>query len=143
MATYSPNGILLSMNKEKSVTPTSPEKDFTKMKDNIKRKRDETEFSLEQLQSLFHLPITLACLSLNTEVDTLIQRCRDLGIKRWPYNARKELNKTKKIEKKKEVYGVFFDFQIDQSTSKEKIMNVSLPSFKDFLNDVSLNKNVF
>lgn len=54
----------------------------TDIKLSKKQRFEEENFSYEQISSLFHLPINIACLSLNTEVDTLIQKCREFGIKR-------------------------------------------------------------
>lgn len=70
----------------------------------------------EQITSLSHLPISLACLALNTEIDTLKMLCREYGIKRWPYNARKEMNKALKSNTfiSKETNGAksnFFEFK--------------------------------
>lgn len=46
------------------------------------RKTEPIELTFEKVSSFFHLPITIACLSLDVEVDTLIQICRNFGIKR-------------------------------------------------------------
>lgn len=54
----------------------------------------------ENIKSLSHLPIHIACLSLNTELETLKKRCRELGLKRWPYNARKEMKRYEMVNKK-------------------------------------------
>lgn len=49
---------------------------------NLKKRCREDDLSLEEIQALFHLPITIACLTLNIEMDPLIQKCREFGIKR-------------------------------------------------------------
>lgn len=99
----------------------------------IKRARidPDQELSLDQIQSNFHLPINIACLSLNVEIDTLVQRCRELGIKRWPYNAKRKLKYDRKsfVEKKKD------NIVMLQTEVKEKQQNVitTLPSFQEFI----------
>lgn len=108
-----------------------------------------TSFTKEQIYSLSHLPISLACLSLNLEIDVLKKRCRELGIKRWPYNARREMKKVKESKKveKKDKKG-FYEFHVSCHTlnkveyiTKDKPLITyvqALPSFSDFVQNVKL-----
>jgi hypothetical protein len=71
------------------------------------------EMTKEEISLYFHLPIAIACIPLNAEVEMLTKRCRELGIKRWPYNARKE----KKSNVQSTDEGRFFsEFQVTKPT---------------------------
>jgi hypothetical protein len=48
------------------------------------------DMTIDEISVYFHLPSTIACVALNTEMATLTSRCRELGLKRWPYNAKRE-----------------------------------------------------
>lgn len=114
-------------------------------------KQSPTEITKEQICSCFHLPISLACLNLKTDITTLTNKCREYGIKRWQYNAHRELKIGKKtIIEKKEV-GCFIEFKNEKKKNlilvnyskvglKNNLDVVQLPSFSEFLK-ISLDSN--
>jgi hypothetical protein len=45
------------------------------------------------LQALYHLPISAAAKELDIGLTLLKKRCRELGLKRWPYRKLKSMDK--------------------------------------------------
>lgn len=130
-------------------------------KKNTKLSLKVSEITKENILSLSHLPINLACLALQINVEALQQRCRELGYKRWPYNARKEIKMIKCNKKvvKKDKMGYFHEFSmkeekekkeekgyltLDFSKKKKEVQNLKpnketvnvLPSFSEFIKDI-------
>lgn len=107
----------------------------------------------EQILSSSHLPISLACITLKTEVETLKMICREYGIKRWPYNARKEMKRKKNYIERQENNG-FFEFHtyttsfkinppvtIKMADSKKKDFSQNqLPPFSEFVQALNTKK---
>lgn len=48
---------------------------------------------LTDLQAVYHLPISAAAKKFNIGLTLLKKRCRDLGLKRWPYRKLKSMDK--------------------------------------------------
>lgn len=98
-----------------------------------KRKREEKNLShldhlsKEEIISSSHLPINLACITLKTDVEELKKKCREMGIKRWPYSAKKEIKKvvnTNKIEKKG-VRGMFMEFSTCFGSPTDNVLSLN------------------
>lgn len=94
----------------------------------VKLDRNIASMTKEELSKFFHLPIAIACIPLNTEVDYLTRRCRELGIKRWPYSARKEKNR-KKVRKEDDKMFVEFQLVKDDKLGETKQEGKKIDSF--------------
>eukprot|EP01080_Neovahlkampfia_damariscottae_P010293 gene10293-2710_t len=81
------------------------------------------QLTYEELKTYFHLPIHEVLLIFQTEHNVFRQKCKDLGIKRWPYRKRKN-NDDIWIdgESKKKFLLNVLEYKIDNSPPK-KIMS--------------------
>lgn len=107
----------------------------------------EESITKEKLLSISHLPLNIACSTLGIEVGELKKLCRKCGIKRWPYNARKEMKKIEKTSKyhgaaKDSCYYEYFGFYNTKRNVRVLIkpnailITPQLPSFSDFIKNI-------
>ena len=78
---------LATMTYEKEVTVA-----LTCLSRNCERRRPHT-ISLSDLQAVYHLPISGAARTFDIGLTLLKKRCRELGLKRWPYRKLKSMDK--------------------------------------------------
>lgn len=97
------------------------------------------ELTRELIFSYSHLPLHLASLELQVDIEVLKKKCKDLGMKKWPYNARKEMKKIKesqgitKINKRG-----FYQFQLQNNSVKNTLNfpTVKLPSIRSLISKI-------
>jgi hypothetical protein len=56
-------------------------------------KRRPPTLTLGDLQAVYHLPISAAAKKFDIGLTLLKKRCRELGLKRWPYRKLKSMDK--------------------------------------------------
>ena len=60
---------------------------------NFRERRRISMITQLDLQALYHLPISAAARELDIGLTLLKKRCRELGLKRWPYRKLKSMDK--------------------------------------------------
>lgn len=58
-----------------------------------KEKKRPTTITLTDLQDVYHLPISSAAKKFDIGLTLLKKRCRELGLRRWPYRKLKSMDK--------------------------------------------------
>lgn len=58
-----------------------------------KEKKRPTTITLTDLQDVYHLPISNAAKKFDIGLTLLKKRCRELGLRRWPYRKLKSMDK--------------------------------------------------
>ncbi|KAL9653948.1 hypothetical protein ABK040_014161 [Willaertia magna] len=88
--------------------------------------------SYNAIATHFRLPLHEACVALHVDESSLKKRCRELGIKRWPYRKRCDLLKDVNVspksqqqnqnqQQKQQPVKLFSCFQLSNKTSKKSI----------------------
>ena len=73
----------------------------------------EVKLTLEEISLFFHLPQQMAAAKLSVPIPVLKNRCRELGIKRWPYLK----NKRKNSEASEKYSSEFNHFKLENPTT--------------------------